>query len=53
MRKYEVVYCLHCRTELHITKNNRNQVVSCLCGKKIMVVTQNGKYKLAGFKSNS
>jgi hypothetical protein len=44
--KYEVVYCPNCRTEMHIKKEHRNSVIKCLCDKKLMVVTMNGKSNL-------
>lgn len=46
MRKYEVAYCPNCRTEMHITKENRNSIVKCLCGKNFMVISINGKHDL-------
>lgn len=46
MRKYEVSYCPNCMTEIHITKEHRNSTIKCLCGKKFMVVSINGKYDL-------
>lgn len=46
MRKYEVVYCPNCMTEMHITKEHRNRTIKCLCDKKFMVVATNGKYEL-------
>ena len=46
MRKYEVAYCTKCRTEMRISKEHRNSVIKCLCGKSFMVGSINGKYKL-------
>ena len=44
--KYETAYCSNCRTEMHISKEHRNSVIKCLCGKSFMVVGINGKYNL-------
>lgn len=46
MKKYEVVFCPNCRTEMHITNSNRKGILKCLCGKSFMAVSFNGKYEL-------
>lgn len=43
--KYENVPCPHCRTIHQIKKNDRNIIINCLCGKKLMVVAVEGKYE--------
>jgi len=45
--KYVTLYCPNCMTEMHITRQHMNEIVKCLCGKNYMVISMNGKYKLA------
>lgn len=46
MRKYEKINCPHCMTEMHISRIHRNNAIKCLCGKKLMVISIDGKYSL-------
>lgn len=42
---YIKLMCPICKTVYEVKKSDKNNIINCLCGKKLMIIAINGTYE--------